>query len=195
MGPGTVEGGFTITFAWTRSTRGLLCAGETERGGDAAVEVVGCASCASRFRDVDEARLLHRNTERSFRLSRCFIDNRSSSWGVDMAMRVGGRPHGAHEPAICYRLSHVSHYEHSCCQRKFDMSLPSPEYDVTKQCQVNLGSQSTVSSARLSLHILDRIMLARSNTKVDQERMSGRGYEMSHFLEIKTKKFWKGGVV
>jgi len=46
------------------------------------------SSGESKFRDFDEARLLDEKKERNFCMNRCFFENRSSSWGADMAMKV-----------------------------------------------------------------------------------------------------------
>ena len=114
--PGTVEGWFTLTFDWTRSTREVPCTGETGRGRDTLVPVegtsvavvVGWASGASGYWDVDEVR---RNTQLKFRLIHFSIADCLSSWGVDtVVMRVGGRPHAAHQPAvIAFQISTPGH--------------------------------------------------------------------------------------
>jgi hypothetical protein len=97
------------TFNWTGSTQEVPCAGETGRGRDTLVEVtllvavvVGRASGATGYRGVGEAgRLVRGNNQLLIRLDHFFFAGFSSSWGVDMAMRVGGRPHDtAHDPAV-----------------------------------------------------------------------------------------------
>jgi len=79
-------------FSGTRCTREVLWAGgEAERVGalvEGTLVFVGRSSGASKFRDFDEARLLDEKKERKFCINRCFFENRSSSWGADMAMRV-----------------------------------------------------------------------------------------------------------